>query len=91
MHDGMGFLTQHIALTADYEVALRAVDAAVTVPYWDFTYRRPSGKFLSKRRGAAAAGDAHRPRTHRDAAAAAARIVRGRVAAPPRPGTKIVL
>jgi len=40
MHDGMGFLTQHIALTADYEVALRAVDAAVTVPYWDFTYDR---------------------------------------------------
>ena len=38
LHDGMGFLTQHAALTARFEVAIQAVDPALAVPYWDYTY-----------------------------------------------------
>eukprot|EP00640_Fibrocapsa_japonica_P000537 CAMPEP_0113952822 /NCGR_PEP_ID=MMETSP1339-20121228/90638_1 /TAXON_ID=94617 /ORGANISM="Fibrocapsa japonica" /LENGTH=1284 /DNA_ID=CAMNT_0000961487 /DNA_START=143 /DNA_END=3997 /DNA_ORIENTATION=- /assembly_acc=CAM_ASM_000762 len=37
MHNGMGFLTQHLGLTLELEQALQVVDPAVTVPYWDFT------------------------------------------------------
>jgi hypothetical protein len=37
MHDGMGFLTQHIAITNEYELALQVVDVSVALPYWDFT------------------------------------------------------
>lgn len=40
MHDGLGFLTQHIALTNDFETALQVINPMVTVPYWDFTYDR---------------------------------------------------
>mmetsp|Transcript_868 Transcript_868/g.1103 ORF Transcript_868/g.1103 Transcript_868/m.1103 type:complete len:681 (-) Transcript_868:144-2186(-) len=36
-HDGMGFLSQHIALTNEYEASLQAVNKAVALPYWDFT------------------------------------------------------
>ena len=36
-HDGSGFLTHHLALTNGVEAAMRAVDPAVTMPYWDFT------------------------------------------------------
>ena len=37
MHDGLGFLTQHMALTNQFETALQLVSPKVTVPYWDFT------------------------------------------------------
>jgi hypothetical protein len=37
LHDGMGFMTQHFALTNQYEMALQAVNPAVALPYWDFT------------------------------------------------------
>jgi len=36
-HDGMGFLSQHIALTSEYERALQAVNPSVALPFWDFT------------------------------------------------------
>jgi Common central domain of tyrosinase len=36
-HEGSGFLTHHLALTNSFEASLRAVDPAVTLPYWDFT------------------------------------------------------
>ena len=36
-HGGTGFLTRHLALTNSFEAALRAIDPAVTLPYWDFT------------------------------------------------------
>ena len=36
-HDGSGFLTHHLALTIGVEAAIRAVNPAVTMPYWDFT------------------------------------------------------
>lgn len=37
LHDGLGFLTQHAALTYAYERSLQSVEPSVTVPYWDFT------------------------------------------------------
>lgn len=37
MHDGMGFLSQHMAITSDYERALQAMDPQVSMPYWDYT------------------------------------------------------
>ena len=36
-HDGSGFLTHHLALTIGVEAAIRSVNPAVTMPYWDFT------------------------------------------------------
>jgi len=37
MHDGLGFMTQHAALTVKFEKSLQAVNPAVALPYWDFT------------------------------------------------------
>lgn len=37
LHDGMGFLTQHIAITSEYEQALQLVDPTVALPFWDYT------------------------------------------------------
>lgn len=37
MHDGLGFMTQHTAITAMFERALQVVDQSVALPYWDFT------------------------------------------------------
>ena len=36
-HDGMGFVSQHVAITADFELGLQVVNPAVSVPYWDYT------------------------------------------------------
>lgn len=38
IHEGLGFLTQHIKITNMYEEALQAVDPSVTLFYWDYTY-----------------------------------------------------
>ena len=37
MHDGMGFLTQHVALTNMFELALQSVAPSLAVPFWDIT------------------------------------------------------
>lgn len=37
IHDGLGFLPQHTALSIEFEKALQAVDPTVALPYWDFT------------------------------------------------------
>ena len=37
LHNGLGTLTNHVALTWMFEQSLRAVDASLTCPYWDFT------------------------------------------------------
>ena len=37
MHDGLGFLTQHIALSLAFEQSMQAVNPRVALPYWDFT------------------------------------------------------
>ena len=38
LHDGMGFLTQHAAITNEFEAARQSVLPSATVPYWDYTY-----------------------------------------------------
>ena len=37
MHDGMGFLTQHVAVTNELALALQAVDPSLALPFWDYT------------------------------------------------------
>jgi hypothetical protein len=37
MHDGLGFITNHVAQTVQFEQALQAVNPRVSVPYWDYT------------------------------------------------------
>lgn len=37
IHEGNGFLTQHIKLSNKFEDTLRAVNPALSLPYWDFT------------------------------------------------------
>lgn len=37
LHDGMGFLTQHISISNAYEYVLQLVNPSVSLPYWDFT------------------------------------------------------
>jgi hypothetical protein len=37
IHEGNGFLPQHIKLTNIFESAMQAVDPSVSLPYWDFT------------------------------------------------------
>ena len=37
LHDGMGFLTQHVALSNAFEKALQAVAPRLALPYWDVT------------------------------------------------------
>ena len=37
IHEGLGFLPQHMKLTNMFEEAMQAVDPAVALPYWDFT------------------------------------------------------
>ena len=37
MHDGMGLVTQHAAMTSAFELSLQAVNPTVSIPYWDYT------------------------------------------------------
>jgi len=37
MHDGMGFLTSHMALSQEFEDAMQTIHPSVALPYWDFT------------------------------------------------------
>lgn len=37
IHEGLGFLPQHLKLTNMFESAMQAVDPSVTLPYWDYT------------------------------------------------------
>lgn len=34
LHDGMGFLTQHVAMTMAFELSLQTVHPHLSVPYW---------------------------------------------------------
>ena len=38
LHDGMGFLTQHMALTTEFEMSVQSISPHIAVPYWDYTY-----------------------------------------------------
>ena len=37
LHDGMGFLTGHNAITNEFEQNLQRIDPSVSIPYWDYT------------------------------------------------------
>jgi hypothetical protein len=37
IHEGNGFLMQHLKMTEIYEKSMQAVNPAVSLPYWDFT------------------------------------------------------
>jgi len=43
IHEGMGFLPQHLKMTNMFEAAMQSVDASVTLPYWDFTIDNEQG------------------------------------------------
>lgn len=38
IHEGQGFLYQHIKISNLFELALQSVDPSVSLPYWDYTY-----------------------------------------------------
>ena len=38
LHDGLGFLTQHAALTLAFERALQRIDPSVTIPCVQYYY-----------------------------------------------------
>lgn len=38
IHEGLGFLPQHVKITNIFELAVQAVNPAVALPYWDYTY-----------------------------------------------------
>lgn len=46
IHEGLGFLLQHIKLTNMFESAVQVVNPAVTIPYWDFTRDVAAGKTI---------------------------------------------
>ena len=37
LHDGLGLITQHAAMTGAFELAIQSVNPVVSVPYWDYT------------------------------------------------------
>jgi hypothetical protein len=43
IHDGIGFLTQHIKFTNIFETSMQAVNPSVALPYWDFTIDQAEG------------------------------------------------
>jgi hypothetical protein len=44
IHEGNGFLAQHIKMTNMVETCLQAINPGVTLPYWDFTIDQSEGK-----------------------------------------------
>ena len=40
IHEGNGFIAQHIKMDLIFEAALQAVDPSLTMPYWDYTIDR---------------------------------------------------
>ena len=50
IHEGAGFLSQHLKLTNMFDASIQSVDPSVTLPYWDFTIDSvvtPDGKLFS--------------------------------------------
>lgn len=43
IHEGNGFLLQHLKMTSMFENSLQAVDPSVVLPYWDFTIEDAEG------------------------------------------------
>eukprot|EP01035_Chromulina_nebulosa_P019559 gene19559-25459_t len=46
IHEGLGFIPQHIKLTNFVENVMQAINPAVTMPYWEFTKEVAEGKTI---------------------------------------------
>jgi Common central domain of tyrosinase len=46
IHEGNGYLMQHIKMTNIFEKSIQAVNPAVTLPYWDFTIERAEDRSM---------------------------------------------
>lgn len=44
IHEGLGFVTQHIKLSNMFEKSMQSVDPSVTLPYWEFTRESTANK-----------------------------------------------
>lgn len=44
IHEGNGFLAQHLKITNIFDAAVRSVDPSESLPYWDFTKDQLEGK-----------------------------------------------
>lgn len=44
IHEGNGFLVQHLKITDMFDTAIRAVDPSQSMPYWEFTIDQKEGK-----------------------------------------------
>lgn len=43
IHEGNGFLAQHIKMTNIFEAAMQSVEPSTTLPYWDYTIETADG------------------------------------------------
>lgn len=46
IHEGIGFLLQHIKMSNIFEKSMQSVDPSVSLPYWDFTIESANGTAL---------------------------------------------
>ena len=37
IHGGLGLVTQHVAMTMEFELSMQSVAPRLAVPYWDYT------------------------------------------------------
>lgn len=44
IHEGNGFLTQHLKLTNMFDSAVQVIDPSQSIPYWDFTIDHADGR-----------------------------------------------
>lgn len=48
IHEGLGFLPQHVKISNMFELAMQSVDPSVSLPYWDFTIDNAEGTTLAE-------------------------------------------
>jgi len=48
IHEGLGFLPQHIKMTNMFEESIQSVDPSFSLPYWDFTIDTEEGLSLDE-------------------------------------------
>jgi len=46
IHEGLGFVTQHIKFSNMFELSMQSVNPKVTLPYWEYTKDFESGKTI---------------------------------------------
>lgn len=46
IHEGLGFLPQHIKMTNMFEKSMQAVNPMTSMPYWDFTIDYEAGEYI---------------------------------------------